>query len=60
MSMMRSGGATLMRRMSQDPEMAKHRLTRGVGWRILRFARPYRSADHRLRRADRRQSRRWP
>ncbi len=42
MSMMRSGGATMMRRMSQDPEMAKHRLTRGVGWRILRFARPYR------------------
>jgi len=38
---MRSGAA-LMRRMSQDPEIAQHRLRRGVGWRILRFARPYR------------------
>ena len=32
-----------MRRMSQDPEVAQHRLTRGVVWRIVRFARPYRS-----------------
>jgi ATP-binding cassette subfamily B protein len=31
-----------MRRMSQDPEIAKHELSRGVVWRILRFARPYR------------------
>ncbi len=38
---MRSG-ASLMRRMRQDPEVAQHRLTRGVGLRILRFARPYR------------------
>jgi ATP-binding cassette subfamily B protein len=38
---MRSGAA-MMRRMSQDPEVAQHRLSRGVFWRILRFARPYR------------------
>jgi ATP-binding cassette subfamily B protein len=42
MSMMRGGSAGLMRRMSQDPDMATHRLTKGVLWRILRFARPYR------------------
>jgi len=33
----------MMRRMSQDPEVAQHRLTRGVLRRIVRFARPYRS-----------------
>ena len=38
---MRSG-AGLMRRMAQDPDVAQHRLTRGVVRRILRFARPYR------------------
>ena len=38
---MRSGAA-MMRRMSQDPEVAQHRLSRGVLRRILRFARPYR------------------
>ena len=38
---MRSG-ASLMRRMSQDPEVARHRLTHGVLRRIVRFARPYR------------------
>jgi ATP-binding cassette subfamily B protein len=38
---MRSG-AGMMRRMSQDPEVAQHRLSRGVLRRILRFARPYR------------------
>ena len=32
-----------MRRMSQDPEIAQHELSHGVVWRILRFARPYRS-----------------
>jgi ATP-binding cassette subfamily B protein len=42
MSMMRGGSAGLMRRMSQDPSMSQHRLTKGVVWRILRFARPYR------------------
>ncbi|MCW2810819.1 MAG: transporter ATP-binding protein [Friedmanniella sp.] len=42
MSMMRGGSMGLMRRMSQDPDLADHRLTRGVVWRILRFARPYR------------------
>ena len=31
-----------MRRMSQDPEVAQHRLTHGVVRRIVRFARPYR------------------
>ncbi|HEY5820662.1 MAG TPA: ABC transporter ATP-binding protein [Propionibacteriaceae bacterium] len=40
---MRAGGAPLMRRMSQDPDVAKHRLSEGVVWRILRFARPYRA-----------------
>ena len=38
---MRTGGG-VMRRMSQDPEVAAHRLSRGVLRRILRFARPYR------------------
>ncbi|HEX8510312.1 MAG TPA: ABC transporter ATP-binding protein [Propionibacteriaceae bacterium] len=42
MSMMRGGSAGLMRRMSQDPDVATHQLTKGVLWRILRFARPYR------------------
>jgi ATP-binding cassette, subfamily B, bacterial len=31
-----------MRRMSQDPEIAQHQLSRGVVWRVLRFAKPYR------------------
>ena len=31
-----------MRRMSQDPEIAQHHLSRGVVWRVLRFAKPYR------------------
>ena len=43
MSMMRGGGGSLMRRMSTDPEIASHRLTRGVVRRILAFARPYRA-----------------
>ncbi|MFL6026939.1 MAG: ABC transporter ATP-binding protein [Friedmanniella sp.] len=38
---MRMGGG-MMRRMSQDPEIAQHQLSRGVLRRILRFARPYR------------------
>ncbi len=42
MSMMRGGSAGLMRRMGQDPEVASHRLTKGVLRRILQFARPYR------------------
>jgi len=42
MSMMRGGGASLMRRMSQDPDVAGHQLTHGVLHRILRFAKPYR------------------
>jgi ATP-binding cassette subfamily B protein len=42
MSMMRGGSAGLMRRMGQDPSVADHQLTKGVFWRILRFARPYR------------------
>ena len=43
MSMMRGGGGgSLMRRMSTDPEIASHRLTRGVVRRIFAFARPYR------------------
>ncbi|HEX8510029.1 MAG TPA: ABC transporter transmembrane domain-containing protein, partial [Propionibacteriaceae bacterium] len=42
MSMMRGGNAGLMRRMGQDPSVADHQLTKGVFWRILRFARPYR------------------
>ena len=32
----------LMRRMSQDPEVAKHQLSPGIVWRVLRFAKPYR------------------
>ena len=43
MSMMRGGSAGLMRRMGQDPSVAQHHLSKGVLWRILRFARPYRS-----------------
>ncbi len=43
MSMMRGGSMGLMRRMGQDPDLADHRLTKGVLRRILRFARPYRS-----------------
>ncbi|HYP44299.1 MAG TPA: ABC transporter ATP-binding protein [Propionibacteriaceae bacterium] len=43
MSTMRGGNAGLMRRMNQDPDVADHRLSKGVLWRILRFARPYRS-----------------
>ena len=42
MSMTRGANFGLMRRMSQDPEMAQHQLTKGVVRRILRFARPYR------------------
>ncbi len=41
MSMMR-GSAGLMRRMGQDPDVAQHRLTKGVLRRVLQFARPYR------------------
>ncbi len=43
MSMMRGTSFGMMRRMSQDPEVARHRLSKGVVLRILRFARPYRS-----------------
>ncbi len=32
----------MMRRMSQDPDIAQHQLSPGVVWRVLRFARPYR------------------
>jgi ATP-binding cassette, subfamily B, bacterial len=32
----------LMRRMSQDPEVAQHQLSSGIVWRVLRFAKPYR------------------
>jgi ATP-binding cassette, subfamily B, bacterial len=32
----------MMRRMSQDPEIAQHQLSPGVVLRILRFAKPYR------------------
>jgi ATP-binding cassette, subfamily B, bacterial len=32
----------LWRRMSQDPDVAEHQLSRGVVWRVLRFAKPYR------------------
>ena len=53
MSMMRGGNMSLMRRMSADPEVAQHQLTRGVVRRILAFARPYRDSDHRLRRPGR-------
>jgi ATP-binding cassette subfamily B protein len=42
MSMMR-GDFSLMRRMSTDPNVAKHELSRGVVRRILAFARPYRA-----------------
>ncbi len=42
MSSIRGGGAGMMRRMRQDPSVADHQLTKGVVWRILRFARPYR------------------
>ena len=31
----------MMRRMSQDPEVAQHQLSRGIVWRVLRFAKPY-------------------
>ena len=41
--MMRGGSASLMRRMSQDPDVAEHQLTQGVLRRILRFAKPYRA-----------------
>jgi len=40
--MTRGANFGLMRRMSQDPEMAHHQLTKGVVRRILQFARPYR------------------
>ncbi len=43
MSMMRGGNFSLMRRMSADPDIAEHQLTRGVVRRILAFARPYRA-----------------
>ena len=42
MSMTRGANFGLMRRMSQDPEMAQHQLTKGVVRRVLQFARPYR------------------
>jgi ATP-binding cassette subfamily B protein len=32
----------MMRRMSQDPDIAQHQLSSGVVWRVLRFAKPYR------------------
>jgi ATP-binding cassette, subfamily B, bacterial len=32
----------MMRRMSQDPDIAQHHLSPGVVWRVLRFAKPYR------------------
>jgi ATP-binding cassette, subfamily B, bacterial len=32
----------MMRRMSQDPEIAQHQLSPGIVWRVLRFAKPYR------------------
>lgn len=32
----------MMRRMSQDPEVAQHQLSPGIVWRVLRFAKPYR------------------
>ena len=43
MSMMRGGNFSLMRRMSADPDIAQHRLSRGVVRRIFAFARPYRT-----------------
>lgn len=39
---MRGGGVGLMRRISPDPEVSEHRLSRGVVRRVLRFGRPYR------------------
>ncbi len=42
MSMTRGASFGMMRRMSQDPEVAQHQLTKGVVRRILQFARPYR------------------
>ena len=39
---MRGGGAGLMRRMSGDPELSGHQLSRGVLRRTLTFARPFR------------------
>ena len=42
MSSMRPMYYGMMRRLGQDPEVAQHRLTKGVLPRILRFARPYR------------------
>jgi ATP-binding cassette, subfamily B, bacterial len=42
MSMNRAVGMGLMRRMSQDPDIAQHQLSPGVVWRVLRFAKPYR------------------
>jgi ATP-binding cassette, subfamily B, bacterial len=32
----------MMRRMSQDPDIAHHQLSQGVVRRVLRFAKPYR------------------
>ena len=43
MSMTRGASMGLMRRMSQDPDIAQHQLSPGVVWRVLRFAKPYRS-----------------
>jgi len=42
MSSMRPMYYGMMRRLGQDPEVAQHRLTKGVLPRILRFAKPYR------------------
>jgi ATP-binding cassette subfamily B protein len=42
MSMMRGANFSMMRRMSADPDIVQHQLTRGVVRRILAFARPYR------------------
>ena len=39
---MNRGSAGMMRRMRLDPELADHRLSKGIGRRILGFARPYR------------------
>ena len=41
----------MMRRMSQDPEVAQHQLSQGVVCRVLRFAKPYQRIDRRVRRA---------
>jgi len=43
MSSMRPMYYGMMRRLGQDPEVAQHRLTKGVLPRILRFAKPYRA-----------------